>query len=98
MTNNQNERIMKFLQAPPEQQEKIDRILDDKAPAEVETPSGPLLMGMSDAARLLGVSRASMWRMIVKYGRIKRVELFPGSYRVRRADIEAIAAGKEVGS
>ena len=48
---------------------------------------GPLLMGMGDAAAFLGVSRTTLWRMI-QAGRIEKVEILPGSHRVRRADLE----------
>jgi len=43
---------------------------------------------------LLGVSRATFWR-IVSAGRIERVELYPSSYRVRRADVERLALRPE---
>lgn len=88
-----NERLLRFLQATPEQQELIDRILDGKAVAGPPAPSGPLLLGMSAGAQLLGVSRATLWRMI-KIGKLTKVEVLPGSFRVRRADVEAVA-GKE---
>lgn len=90
--NNQNERLLKFLQASPEMQAEIDRILEGKVQTRVETSTGPLLCGMSPGAKFLGVSRATLWRMI-KAGRLSKVEILPGSYRVRRADLEAIAAG-----
>ena len=44
---------------------------------------------------MLNISRATLWRM-VNAGRLKKVEILPGSYRLRRADVEAIANGKEV--
>jgi len=50
-------------------------------------------MGMSEGANFLGVGRATLWRMI-KAGRLEKVELLPGSFRVRRADLEAIAVGQ----
>ena len=50
-------------------------------------------MGMGTAAEFLGVSRPTLWR-VLQIGKIPRVELFPGSYRVRREDLEALAAGK----
>lgn len=53
-----------------------------------------LLMGMGAAAGFLGVSRTTLWRMI-RGGQIAKVEVLPGSFRVRRADLEAIAAAKE---
>ena len=92
---NQNERLLKFLQATPETQAEIDRILEGKVQARVEASTGPLLYGMSPAAKFLGVSRATLWRMI-KAGRLGKVEVLPNSYRVRRADLESIAAGREV--
>ncbi len=50
----------------------------------------PLLMGMGEAAKYLGVSRPTLWR-IIQAGRLRKVELFPGSYRVRRDDLEELA-------
>ena len=90
---NQNERLLKFLQASPETQAEIDRILEGKVQARVEATTGPLLYGMTPASKFLGVSRATLWRMI-KAGRLGKVEVLPGSFRVRRADLEALAAGK----
>lgn len=90
---NQNERLLKFLQAAPEIQAEIDRILDGKVPVRSEPPTGPLLMAMSEAAKYLNVSRATLWRMC-RANRLARVEILPNSFRVRRADLEAIAAGK----
>ena len=92
-TMNQNERLMKFLQATPEQQELIDRILEGKPEATKLERRGPLLIGMGPAAEFLGVSRSTLWRMI-QAGRLERVEVFTNSFRVRREDLEAIAAGK----
>lgn len=92
----QNQRLLKLLQAPPATQAEIDRILEGgPRPARTEASAGPLLLGMSAAAKLLGCSRATLWRMI-RARRLEKVEVLPGSYRVRRADLEAIAAGKAV--
>lgn len=89
-----NDRLLKILQAPPEVQERIDHLLDGAAPVQsAVAQSGPLLMGMSEGANFLGVGRATLWRMI-KAGRLEKVELLPGSFRVRRADLEAIAVGQ----
>jgi excisionase family DNA binding protein len=88
-----NERLLKFLQASPEQQALIDRILNGEVEPAPVAAKGPLLLGMGAGANLLGVSRATLWRMI-QAGRLSKVEVLPGSFRVRRADVEAIA-GKE---
>jgi excisionase family DNA binding protein len=93
--NNPNERLLRFLQATPEQQAVIDRILEGKMEAAPASASGPLLVGMGAGSKLLGVSRATLWRMI-KTGRLDKVEVLPGSFRVRRADVEAIANSKAV--
>jgi excisionase family DNA binding protein len=53
-----------------------------------------LLYGMTAAATFLGVSRATLWR-ILQSGRLKKLEIMPGSFRVRRADLEAFAGGKD---
>ena len=54
---------------------------------------GPLLLSMGAAAQLLGVSRPTLWRMI-QAGRLEKVEVLPGSYRIRRSDLEALAEGR----
>jgi excisionase family DNA binding protein len=87
-TANSNERLMRFLQATPEQQAAIERILDGKMEAPRPVPTGPLLVGMGEGAKLLGVSRPTLWRMI-KAGRLVKVEVLPGSFRLRRHDLEA---------
>ena len=51
---------------------------------------GSLVMGMSAAAKHLGVSRPTLWRMI-RAGRLQKVEIYPGAFRVNRSDLEAIA-------
>ena len=73
--------------------EAIDGILESGIQEKPMATSGPLLMGMSASAKLLGVSRATLWRMI-KFGLLNKVEVLPGSFRLRRADLEAIAAGR----
>ena len=61
----------------------------------LDTDSGPLLLTMGQATNLLGVSRATLWRTI-KAGRLPKVELYPGAFRLRRSDILAIVNGKAV--
>lgn len=57
---------------------------------EIKQRSGPLLLGVGQAAKFLGVSRATLWRAVVA-GRLDKVELYPGSYRIRREDVERLA-------
>lgn len=91
--NPANDRLLKILQAPPEIQSEIDRILEGRSPApHSEPPVGPLLLGMSASAKFLGVSRATLWRMI-KAERLTKVEILPDSYRLRRSDLLALVEG-----
>ena len=83
-----NMRLIRILQAPPDKLDLIDGILDGKT--DKQAPSnGPLLLGMGAAAKLLGTSRATLWRMI-RAGRLKKIEMLPGSFRIRRTDLEAL--------
>jgi len=51
-----------------------------------EIPSGPLLLTMGEACKLIPCSRATLWR-IIKSGRLPKVEIYPNAYRLRRSDI-----------
>jgi excisionase family DNA binding protein len=91
-TANPNERLIRILQATPEQQALIDKILEGKAAVPLPMAAGPLLLPMGKAADLLGVSRPTLWRML-NAGRLTRVEVLPKTYRVRRSEIEALVNG-----
>jgi excisionase family DNA binding protein len=57
----------------------------------------PLLVSKPEAARLLGVHRATIARMI-QAGTLKPVYLGPKAHpRIRRSDLEALVAGKAAG-
>ena len=86
-----NDRMLKLLQAPPEQIEAIDRILNGEPPPKSRVLDGPALLGSSAAARLLGVTRGTLWRM-VHAGTIHKVQLYRGSYRLLRAELEDLIA------
>ena len=92
---NTDERLKKLLDASPEQLRAIDGILEQRTSETLQVTHGPLLMGMSASAKFLGISRATLWRMI-KGGLLQKVELLPGSFRLRRVDLEAIAAGRRI--
>ncbi len=89
---NSNDRLIRILQATPEQQKLIDEILDGRLPSATPTPTGPLLLGMGAGAKFLGVSRPTLWRMI-RAGKLTKVEVLAGSFRLRRSDLESLAAG-----
>jgi hypothetical protein len=94
------EELMKAaLSATEQRRADALRVLRGEAgvadPGAVRPVEGPLLMGIGAGAKLLGVSRATLWRAC-QAGRLEKVELYPGSYRVRREDLVAMAAGKKV--
>jgi predicted DNA-binding transcriptional regulator AlpA len=92
---NTDERLKKLLDASPEQLAAIDGVLARRITETFPPAQGPLLLGMSASAKFLGVSRATLWRMI-KAGLLQKVEVLPGSFRLRRADLEAVAAGRRI--
>ncbi|MBP7830364.1 MAG: helix-turn-helix domain-containing protein [Kiritimatiellae bacterium] len=89
-----NSILQALLTASEEHKETALKVLRGEPIQTAEDPAiGPLLLGMGVAAEFLGVSRPTLWR-VLQSGKITKIELFPGSYRVRRTDIEALAAGK----
>jgi excisionase family DNA binding protein len=78
------------LAAPDERKREAVELLRGTRPATVPAPRGPLLMGMTAAASYLGVSRATLWRML-RDGLLQKVEIFPNCFRLRRSDLDAIA-------
>jgi excisionase family DNA binding protein len=90
---NPNERMLRLLQATPEQLAAIDRLLEGKLEPSPPARTGPLTMMVCDAADYLGVHRATIHRLI----KAKRLTLVPllGGFRVRRDQLDAIALGKE---
>ena len=91
MDDSSNRRLIGMLQASTDQLRAIDHILAGDSVAQSNRPlCGPLLLNMSEAARFVGISRTSLWRL-VKAGRLPRIEVLPGSYRVRREDVETLA-------
>ena len=84
-----------FLAAAPDRREAAVKVLRGNPEPERSTVQGPLLMGMGAGAQFLGVSRATLWRAM-QAGTIEKVELFAGSFRVRREDLVRLAQRKEV--
>jgi len=67
------------------------KVLQGVADVAVNPVSGPLLFSMGKAALFLGVGRSTLWRML-KAGRLEKIEVLPGCFRVRRDDLETIAS------
>lgn len=81
--------IGKWLSATDESKERALEILEGKNLSSEN--DGPLLLSMGETCELMGLSRSSLWRLI-KSGRLEKIELHPGSFRIRRADILSLIA------
>jgi excisionase family DNA binding protein len=87
--------------ATPERKAAALKVLNGEAfaagPLDPEPMKAPLLLTVGSAAKYLGVSRTTLWRMACE-GRIGRVEVRRGSYRIRRQDVEEFASrGRRTG-
>ncbi len=54
------------------------------------TRDAPLLLNQKEAAKLLGISRVTLWRM-TKAGYFLPVEILPGTSRYRFEEVEAVS-------
>jgi len=86
---NLEEFLRALLAADDDHRRTALRVLQGDLDFEMKQRRGPLLLGVSEAAKFLGVSRATLWRT-VQAGRLQKVELYPGSYRIRIADLERL--------
>ena len=92
MKNVSNDTLIRAIfSAPDEAKAKALAILEGRV--DLDADSGPLLLTMGEAVKLIPCSRATLWR-ILKAGRLQKVELYPGAFRLRRADVVALANGK----
>lgn len=89
------ELLAALINAPEPRQREALKLLGGEAalgdPCDSAPMRPPLLLGMGVAAKYLGVSRPTLWRMI-QAGRLEKVEVLPGSHRIRRSDIEELAS------
>lgn len=85
----QGERIEAIIGAPPDVIARVDDALVGKKPGRDNDNRRHILLKMGEAADLLNVSRTTLWRL-VKAGRLPRVELLPGSFRIRLSDIDEL--------
>ena len=74
------------------EREALVRLLAGRldAPSPGTWTDAPLLLTQKQAARSLGISRVTLWRL-TRDGALVRVEVLPGCFRYRREDIEAVA-------
>lgn len=74
------------------EREALARLLAGRldAPSAGTWTDAPLLLTQKQAARSLGISRATLWRL-TRDGALERVEVLPGCFRYRREDVEAVA-------
>jgi excisionase family DNA binding protein len=84
------ELLQTLLMATPAQRESVRKLLRGEQPPVVD--ERPLLYSVCEAAQRLNVSRSTIWRAI-RAGRLKKIEIYPGFERLRRADVEALAGG-----
>lgn len=84
------ERIRKLFGATPEQLAGVDAALDGAA---APRPSFKLYR-ISDAARMTGLSRVTVWRAIQE-GRLNAVEIREGSRRIPEAELARFCEGRK---
>ncbi len=61
-------------------------------PAPAERPASLRLFNMGEACKVLGTSRATLWRMI-RDGRCRTVEVRRNSHRVPESELQRIVGG-----
>ncbi len=97
MQNSSNDQIIRAVfSATDEAKASALAILEGRKPPTQSSAVGPLLLSMGEAAGLLGVSRATLWRMI-RAGRLTKVEIYSGAFRLRKADLLCLVRGKGAG-
>ncbi len=87
-----DEQVIKALfGATPERKSRALLILEgEDIPQNIDEP---LLLTMGEAAKMLGISRTSIWRL-TRLGRLQKRELYPNSYRIRKQDVLDLVNGK----
>ena len=99
MSEKNDQIIQAVFTATAEAKSRALAILEgrDESPSRPPDPiEGPLLMGMGESAKFLGVSRATLWRMI-RDGRLTKVEIYHNAFRLRRADILDLVNARTTG-
>ena len=85
-----NERMMRILQAQPDQIREIDRIPTGHKPPTQEGPPKSALATIREAAEYLSCSRATIYRLI-QAEKLRCTHLLNRSPRIHRIDLESLA-------
>jgi hypothetical protein len=80
-----------ILAATPERKEAALKVLRGETTPVAKPVTGPLLMNINAAAKFLGVSRTTLWKIVLA-GAVEKVEVYSGSFWVTRESLEALAA------
>ncbi len=86
------ELLLAILAADDNRRREGLRVLRGESVTEIDSApqTGPMLMRMGEAARYLGVSRTTLWRMI-RDERLEHVEMRRDSFRLRKIDLDRLA-------
>jgi len=87
---NTDERLIRFLQATPEQVDAIDAVLMGKPISEERSLR---LFRTGEAAEKTGLSRTTLWRAI-RDGNLKAVEVRKGSLRIAESELRRFVEGR----
>ena len=82
-------RFAKLLSATPDQLATIDGVLEGKA---IQETTSMKLFTLSSAARKLGVSRATVWRMVTG-GSLRTIYIRDNAKRIAESELVRIARG-----
>jgi len=89
------ELLLAILSADDERRRQALRVLRGASAitAAPRDTSGPVLLRTGEAAKYLGISRTTLWRLI-REGRLEQVEIRRGSHRLRKAVLDEFAASR----
>jgi predicted DNA-binding transcriptional regulator AlpA len=75
-----------------EQRSVLQELIAGRLPTRSRS-NQPLLLTQKDTAKLLSISRVTLWRM-TKDGIFNPVEILPGTFRYRTDEIESVISRK----
>lgn len=89
------ELLLSLLAADNDRRRSALRVLrgETETPVAPSDEEGVVLLRPGEAARYLGISRTTLWRL-AREGRLERVEIRQGSYRFRKAELQRFAHAK----